>query len=68
MNPDHQEKKQKLRKVQALYRSRRYKHRAQRSPRAWTVVVGVSMLILFFFFIMSVLFDLGIEVPSFFGR
>ncbi|QTC42990.1 hypothetical protein I7V34_07035 [Bacillus sp. V3] len=60
---------QKLRKVQSLYRKKKYRRRTgSEENRTWTLVVGISVLIMFFFLIMSVLFDIGIPIPSLFGR
>ncbi|OAT83562.1 hypothetical protein A6P54_21260 [Bacillus sp. MKU004] len=60
---------QKLRKVQSIYRKKKYRRRTgSEENRTWTLVVGISVLIMFFFLIMSVLFDIGIPIPSFFGR
>ncbi|MFL8938649.1 hypothetical protein ACKA06_17815 [Rossellomorea oryzaecorticis] len=66
MDPKHN---QKLRKVQSIYRKKKYRRRTgSEENRTWTLVVGISVLIMFFFLIMSVLFDIGIPIPSFFGR
>ncbi len=66
MDPKHN---QKLRKVQSIYRKKKHRRRTGREEnRTWTLVVGISVLIMFFFLIMSVLFDIGIPIPSFFGR
>jgi hypothetical protein len=60
---------QKLRKVQALYRKKKGRNRFRgEENKTWTLFVGVCVLIMFFFLIMSVLFDIGIPLPSFFGR
>ncbi|MBH9964839.1 hypothetical protein [[Bacillus] enclensis] len=66
MDPKHN---QKLRKVQSIYRKKKHRRRTGREEnRTWTLMVGISVLIMFFFLIMSVLFDIGIPIPSFFGR
>ncbi|MEG9295163.1 hypothetical protein V6B33_01770 [Mangrovibacillus sp. Mu-81] len=64
MDPKEQEQNRKLRKVQKIYRRKKNSE----ENKSWTVFVGVCMLVIFFFLIMSALFDLGVQLPSFFGR
>ncbi|OIU71781.1 hypothetical protein [Rossellomorea aquimaris] len=60
---------EKLRKVQASYRKKKIRYRSKGDvSRTWTLAVGAGVLIMFFLLIMSVLFDIGVPLPSFFGR
>jgi hypothetical protein len=72
MYPDKQNKSQKLKKVQGLYRKKRHLQNTEvKENKVGTfgsIVVTTCLSLFLFFFIMSVLFDLGVSVPEIFGR
>lgn len=69
MYPNKQDKNQKLRKVQGLYRKKKHTSRAEDDGnKIWTVIVSICVLAVFFFFVTSVLFDIGIPPHPLFGR
>jgi hypothetical protein len=69
MHTKKQDENQRKRFVQGLYRKKKHKKRIKvEDNKIWSVFVGICVLIIFFFFITSVLFDIGVPLPSFFGR
>lgn len=69
MYPNKNDKIQKLRKVQRLYRKNINKNRGVNyDNKIWKVVINICLLVVIFFFITSALFDMGVPLPSFFGR
>ncbi|RIW28929.1 hypothetical protein D3H55_20395 [Bacillus salacetis] len=69
MNPDKQERKQKLRKVQSLYRKNKYHYKEKEyKVGTWgSIIVLICVVLFFFLFIMSMLFDMGVQLPDIFG-
>lgn len=69
MYPNKNDKNQKLRKVQRLYRKNINKNRGENDDnKIWKVVINICLLVVIFFFITSALFDIGVPLPSFLGR
>lgn len=70
MYPNKQDKNQKLRKVQGLYRKKRQKNTEADDKMGilGTTIVTICLILFSIFFIMSVLFDMGVSVPEIFGR
>jgi hypothetical protein len=69
VNPINQDKNQRLRKVQAVYRKKKYHKRATINNNGiWKIIVSICVITLFFFLITSALFDIGVPLPKFFGR
>jgi hypothetical protein len=68
MHPKKQVQNQKLRKVQGIYRKKGRKSNTHEDNLLWRVFAGICMLAVFFFFVLSVLFDIGIHLPPFFGK
>jgi hypothetical protein len=67
--PNKQDKNQKLRKVQSLYRKKKHKNKTEGNVnKIGTVVVSICIILFFFFFITSVLFDIGVPLLGIFGR
>jgi hypothetical protein len=60
-----QDENQRLRFVQGLYRKKKHKKEFE-DNKIRSVFVGICVLIIFFFLITSVLFDIGVPLPSFF--
>lgn len=68
MYTNKQDKNQKLRTVQGLYRKKRNKNRTtDKETKIWTVFISICILAVFFFFVTSILFDIGVPLPPFFG-
>ena len=69
MYPNKQDKNQKLRKVQGLYRKRKNKGRIENEEnRSWTVFMNICYWALFLYIVYSLLFDIGIQLPSYFDK
>ena len=69
MYPDKQDKNQKLRKAQGLYRKKRNKNRTDyEESKIWTLFMNSCYWALFFLIVVGVLFDMGVPLPAFFGR
>ncbi|MGM0852504.1 MAG: hypothetical protein ACQEWI_07820 [Bacillota bacterium] len=59
----HNHEKQK--RVQHLYRK---KKREDSSHKFWTVIVTLCVIPVLILLVTSALFDLGVQLPEFFGR
>ncbi|MBW3112600.1 hypothetical protein KYJ26_12215 [Bacillus sp. MCCB 382] len=56
---------EKQKRVQEIYRKRK---REESSNRTWTLILILFMIPVLILLVTSALFDLGIELPAFFGR
>ncbi|MBM7649706.1 preprotein translocase subunit SecE [Bacillus ectoiniformans] len=69
MYPQKQDKNQKLRKVQGLYRKKKQKYKTKDNVNKYgRIVVSICVILFFFFLIIDVLFDIGVPLPEIFGR
>jgi hypothetical protein len=57
--------KEKQKRVQDLYRE---KKRDDSSNKAWTFVMILFVIPVLILLVTSALFDLGVQLPEFFGR
>jgi hypothetical protein len=68
MNQDKEEKLQKQKKVQELYRERvQQKREGKDDNRIGKAFVNLCIVLFFVFTIMGILFDWGVHVPRIFG-
>lgn len=68
MNQDKEEKLQKQKMVQELYRERvQQKREGKDDNRIGKVFVNLCIVLFFVFTIMGILFDWGVHVPRIFG-
>ena len=56
---------EKQKRVQEIYRKRK---REKTSNRTWTLVLILCLIPVLILLVTSALFDLGVELPAFFGR
>jgi hypothetical protein len=72
MSPHKQNKNQKLQRVQSLYIKKKQEQKTEIKDYKvgifGSIVVTICLILFFIFFIMSVLFDMGVSVPEIFGR
>jgi Trk-type K+ transport system membrane component len=65
MNADKQDKNQRLRMAQSLYRKRKYKN-VKRDSKIWTIFIVIAVLVSLLFLIINELYfiDRGFPSPS----
>ncbi|WP_335870929.1 hypothetical protein [Bacillus sp. 2205SS5-2] len=67
MNADKQDKNQRLRMAQSLYRKRKYKNvKRDRDRKIWTIFIVIAVLVSLLFLIINELYfiDRGFPSPS----
>lgn len=68
MYPSKPDKNYKKKKVQSIYRKQKNKEKiANELNVIWGMIVNICLLFLFLYFVVSVLFDIGVPLPPFFG-
>ncbi|MEI2467526.1 hypothetical protein [Niallia taxi] len=70
MNEKNHTKTKKQKKVQGIYREIKRQQQedvAEAGSTFGNIIVNICVVIILFFFVMSTLFDLGVQVPRFFG-
>ncbi|AYV66315.1 MULTISPECIES: hypothetical protein [Niallia] len=68
MKRDKEEKLQKQKMVQELYRERvKQKSKDKNDNRIGKLIVNLCIVVFFVCTIMAILFDWGVKVPQFFG-
>lgn len=68
MNEKSKHKIHMQKKVQGIYREiKKQKEIEQDDNIIGKIIVNLCVVIILFFFIMSTLFDLGVQLPEFFG-
>ncbi|MEK4670400.1 hypothetical protein [Niallia sp. FSL R7-0271] len=68
MNEKAKNKIHMQKKVQGIYREiKKQKEIEQDDNIIGKIIVNLCVVIILFFFIMSTLFDLGVQLPEFFG-
>jgi hypothetical protein len=72
MSHHKQNENQKVQKVRSLYRKKKQEQKTEikdyKVGTFGSIVVTFCLILFFIFFIISVLFDIGVSVPEIFGR
>ncbi|RBP04440.1 hypothetical protein DET59_106232 [Rossellomorea aquimaris] len=70
MNAHKQDKNQRMRMAQSLYRKKKHNERKFKDSKVWTVFIVIAIVFSLFFLIVSELYfmDSGVPVPGFFRK